>query len=54
MKKYIIHVIFLPVFILACLSACDKVSPPYKETVTENPGGDTIRKILLEEFTGHK
>lgn len=53
MKKYIVPVIFLAVFMMAFLSACDKIEPPYKETGTDNQG-DTVRKILLEEFTGHQ
>jgi thiol-disulfide isomerase/thioredoxin len=33
-------------------SSCDKVDPPYM-TVPDEVKGDTVRKMLLEDFTGH-
>ena len=48
MKK----IIFLfALFSLSLLMSCDKVKSPYSEISTNN-GGD--RKILIEDFTGHK
>ena len=33
-------------------NGCDQIEPPYKETITyENK--DTVRNVVLEEFTGH-
>jgi Outer membrane protein Omp28 len=36
-------------------SACDKVEGPYSESIqTPVIGDDTVRKVLLEDYTGHK
>ncbi|MFA4852488.1 MAG: Omp28 family outer membrane lipoprotein, partial [Bacteroidales bacterium] len=32
----------------------DKINPPYIENTTNNNTGDTVKKVLLEEFTGHQ
>lgn len=50
-----INKILLALVAIAILASCDKINPPF----TEDDGGqtietDTVRKILLEEFTGHK
>jgi hypothetical protein len=52
MKKYlnVLSVLSLLGFMFFC--SCDKIEPPYKATVI-HPTGDTVRKIILEEFTGH-
>lgn len=43
----------LAIFMLAFNTACDKVEPPYL-TIPDVVEGDTVRKLLLEDFTGHK
>ncbi len=50
-----INKIFLALVAIAIFASCDKINPPF----TEDNGGqtietDTVRKVLLEEFTGHK
>ena len=40
--------------LLSFLSSCDIVEPPYSETPTTGGNDTVIRKVLLEEFTGHK
>ncbi|MFA6922799.1 MAG: Omp28 family outer membrane lipoprotein [Bacteroidales bacterium] len=51
-NRFIYFVIFI--FFIAFIS-CDKIEPPYKKKNTEQ-NNDTLkqRKILLEDFTGHK
>ncbi|MFO8086318.1 MAG: Omp28 family outer membrane lipoprotein [Bacteroidales bacterium] len=50
-KINIVVMLFLGVaFLLG--SACDEIDPPYKETVNFE-SKDTVRNVLLEEFTGH-
>jgi hypothetical protein len=49
--------IFLPAFLLYAffIQSCDKLEAPY--AVVKKPGGDTTmvqRKVLLEDYTGHK
>jgi len=47
-----LYLLIIPFLIIQ--SCCDKIDAPYKEKGT---GGDTaqvVKKILLEEFTGHK
>jgi len=41
----------LLIFSVIIWQACDKVSPPYKETVVIETG---TRKVLVEDYTGHK
>ncbi len=42
-------------YILILVAACDKVEGPYSENIqTPVIGDDTVRKILLEDYTGHK
>jgi len=53
MKKYFCALSLIIAISIMYFASCDKVEPPYKETETENQG-DTVRKILLEEFTGHQ
>lgn len=55
MKKFKI-VSLVAVVILFAFSACEKISPPFKET--GNDGGDTthpalVKNVLLEDYTGH-
>ena len=51
MKKVFFYGLLLPL----CFSSCDKVKTPYIKGITG--GTDTtvkVRKLLMEEFTGHK
>ncbi|MFA5783227.1 MAG: hypothetical protein WC868_13255, partial [Bacteroidales bacterium] len=52
MKKiiYFLCVVLNSIF----LFSCDKINPPYIENTTNNNTGDTVKKVLLEEFTGHQ
>ena len=51
MKKY--TGLFL-ILLLAVMTACDKVEPPYVNTDTGGgPIDDVVQKILLEDYTGH-
>ncbi|HRY34146.1 MAG TPA: Omp28-related outer membrane protein [Bacteroidales bacterium] len=43
---------FLPLLSLMMLYACDKIEEPYARDTT--PGVSKGRKVLLEEYTGHK
>ncbi len=47
---------FLAVLMLLIVAACDKIEPPYRTNVEGNGhnGGENVRKVLLEEFTGHQ
>lgn len=52
--KYIskISALFLILFFL--ISSCDKITFPYTEGGNSGNTVDTIRKVLLEDFTGHR
>ncbi len=52
MKKYFNYLTVFSLFALFLFNTCDKIEAPYKEVVSI-PTADTVRKILLEEFTGH-
>jgi len=41
-------------FVAGILQSCDKIEPPYKNDVVINPGPTTERKVLVEDYTGHK
>ena len=43
---------FIAVSSLLFFSGCDKVLIPQQQVTTTNVG-DTVRKIFIEEFTGH-
>ncbi|MFN2394279.1 MAG: Omp28-related outer membrane protein [Bacteroidales bacterium] len=48
---------FIPVLIMVwfTFSGCDKIEPPYMTNTDQDGGnGETVRKFLLEEFTGHR
>ena len=53
MKKYFFFFVLAGT---AIFSSCDKVDDPYNATATPvvPPSAGMVRKILLEEFTGHK
>ncbi len=42
--------------VLLFFVGCDKIEPPYKTGIDcdGNNGGEHVRKVLLEEFTGHQ
>jgi hypothetical protein len=46
----------LLIFAVVAIQACDKVNPPYKETIpVPPPTTDVVRKkVLVEDYTGHK
>lgn len=56
--KYLKILFLLPVILMITQQACDIVEEPYLVPVdTLNSGGNgdtTVRKILLEDYTGHK
>ncbi|RUA25007.1 MAG: hypothetical protein DSY76_07110 [Bacteroidetes bacterium] len=54
MKK--INLIIFTIFTLSLTfltSCCDKIDEPYMNTGDGGLVGDTVRKVLLEDFTGH-
>jgi len=54
MKK--INLIIFTIFTLSLTfltSCCDKIDEPYMNTGDGGIVGDTVRKVLLEDFTGH-
>ncbi|NTW33819.1 MAG: Omp28-related outer membrane protein, partial [Bacteroidetes bacterium] len=52
MKRYS-FLILLPIMLFFLIS-CDKVNPPYMKNETTENDTASIRKIILEEFTGHQ
>ncbi len=54
MKNLVYIVISVFVFTLLLTTACDKVDPPYMEDNSGVVVGDTVRKVLFEDFTGHE
>ncbi len=52
MKKIVLVFMSLWMAAMMLTSSCDKVEPPYMET-PDVVTGDTVRKVLLEDFTGH-
>lgn len=54
MKK-IVLIAFVGLYSFMMLStSCDKVEQPYMNTGGGGVVGDTVRKVLLEDFTGHR
>jgi hypothetical protein len=55
--KYLKILFLLPVILMITQQACDIVEEPYLvpvDTLTNGGNGETVRKILLEDYTGHK
>lgn len=54
-RKYISISVF-GAMLLFGIAACDKIEPPYRTDFEGNGhnGGEVVRKVLLEEFTGHQ
>ncbi len=52
-----IFILFFTLLALSIVSGCDKIEGPYSNSSNNTGGGDTtnpiIRKILIEDFTGH-
>jgi hypothetical protein len=47
--------IFIYIICGFTIASCDKVEGPYSETAQSNGNlNDTVRKVLLEDYTGHK
>jgi thiol-disulfide isomerase/thioredoxin len=53
MKRIVFAVFGLLMVAMFMTTSCDKVDPPYM-TIPDEVKGDTVRKMLLEDFTGHK
>lgn len=53
MKKIVLIFISLIVSVVIVTSSCDKVEPPYMQE-HDIVTADTVRKLLLEDFTGHR
>jgi hypothetical protein len=51
-KTYILTIIM----IIFAVSACEKIEKPYLEPIGSQPAppGGQVKKVLLEEYTGHK
>ena len=52
-----VQTLFLTFWMALFFTACDIVEPPFAETSTTGPTGPVsgaVRKVLLEDFTGHK
>ncbi len=54
MKNRLKYVIFIAISCLFVLASCDKVEAPYMKEHAPVVKGDTVRKLLFEDFTGHE
>ena len=54
MSKYLI-LLLMSVIVASILTttSCDKIEPPYFQNNGAIVTGDTVRKLLFEDFTGH-
>lgn len=46
--------IALSLVVVVILQSCDKIEPPYKNDVVVIPPTQAERKVLVEDYTGHK
>ena len=53
MKKIVFIAFAVLLTAIAITTSCDKVDAPYLEEGGSIVTGDTVRKLLLEDFTGH-
>jgi len=53
MNKNIVFIISVLVSMMILTTSCDKIDPPYVTANTGSVTGDTVRKVLFEDFTGH-
>ncbi|MFH0895115.1 MAG: Omp28 family outer membrane lipoprotein [Bacteroidota bacterium] len=53
MKKFKIFILAVSAGFLI-FQSCDKVTPPYKSGSSSNDTNTKVRKVLLEDYTGHK
>ncbi|RLD44796.1 MAG: hypothetical protein DRI86_06585 [Bacteroidetes bacterium] len=54
MKKILILLIGVLSALVLITTSCDKIEGPYKETGGSGVTGDTVRKLLFEDYTGHQ
>jgi hypothetical protein len=53
MNKILIFAFGVLLSFMALTTSCDKIDEPYMNTGGGGPVSDTVRKVLLEDFTGH-
>ena len=54
-KRSFLLLLLIGIATLFIISSCNKVDNPYKKWIPPvPPTNDTIRKVLIEDFTGHK
>ena len=53
MNKILIFAFGALLSFMALSTSCDKIDEPYMNTGGGGPVSDTVRKVLLEDFTGH-
>jgi len=53
MNKNLVFIISVLVSMMILTTSCDKIDPPYVIANTGSVTGDTVRKVLFEDFTGH-
>ena len=54
MKKILILLIGVLSALVLFTTSCDKIEGPYTEGGGDVVTGDTVRKVLMEDYTGHK
>ena len=54
MNKNILISVLVVFVSLMITTSCDKISEPYMEKGSSGVTGDTVRKLLFEDFTGHE
>ena len=53
-KNLVLIILSVVVSMMIVTTACDKIDPPYVTANTGSVTGDTVRKLLFEDFTGHE
>jgi thiol-disulfide isomerase/thioredoxin len=53
-KNTVLLIISIVVSVMMVITSCDKIDPPYVSGNTDSVTGDTVRKLLFEDFTGHE
>jgi thiol-disulfide isomerase/thioredoxin len=51
MKTYKILIILVILGLI--INGCEKIDPPYKQDDNGGGGGEAVKKVLLEDYTGH-
>lgn len=49
----IIKIILILAVISLLFNSCEKIEPPYKQENNGGNGGEAVKKVLLEDYTGH-